>query len=348
MSADTISPRPRTRPRPSRSGPTRTRTATAAATRPLSPPPPPLPPRARTPAREPPLSCPIRPRICPRTPPTASTATLRRSSAPSSTCAAALVPLCPSSVRSFPLVPLSPKPTTPTPTPTHPPYQPTPCATPSSRTHPQLQAATPSGWLGGAANDDPSDADQYWIGWDVVYSMLHFAEGSPPAAAELRAGVMKYMREVGRAGGVVCCSGCGALPRPCCAFFAVRAGVEPGCIRVAATHVLLLCRPVVLPCCVRRPSAGCTPPQWPGGPPSAGQSGPTWPTTSWTPSAACPRTTGPSCWRSALSPRRKGSTGWLTLARIPWSRLRSWRTGYPSRAGGRSLRRGRTRKRKRI
>ena len=55
-----------------------------------------------------------------------------------------------------------------------------------------------AGWLGGPANDNEGDHDQYWIGWDVVYALMQFAEAEPKEAPRVEAALLRYVAETAR------------------------------------------------------------------------------------------------------------------------------------------------------
>ena len=61
------------------------------------------------------------------------------------------------------------------------------------------QDADPDGWLGGPGNRPaPDDGDQYWVGWDVAYALMQYAEAAPAEAPQMRRAVVKYALEAAR------------------------------------------------------------------------------------------------------------------------------------------------------
>ena len=61
-----------------------------------------------------------------------------------------------------------------------------------------LAMQAPSGWLGGPANDSPADRDQYWVGWDVLYSLMSWAEAEPAQRDHVRVALLAYSAEASR------------------------------------------------------------------------------------------------------------------------------------------------------
>ena len=61
-----------------------------------------------------------------------------------------------------------------------------------------LDLQAPSGWLGGPANDNADDRDQYWPAWDVVYALLMWAEAEPAQAMRVQTSLMAYAAEASR------------------------------------------------------------------------------------------------------------------------------------------------------
>ena len=56
----------------------------------------------------------------------------------------------------------------------------------------------PDGWLGGPANDHPGDRDGYWIGWDVCYALMQWAEAEPAQAPRVQAALLRYVAAASR------------------------------------------------------------------------------------------------------------------------------------------------------
>ena len=61
-----------------------------------------------------------------------------------------------------------------------------------------LDQQSDAGWLGGPANDNADDHDQYWIGWDVVYALMQYAEAEPKDAPRIQAALLRYAAETAR------------------------------------------------------------------------------------------------------------------------------------------------------
>ena len=61
-----------------------------------------------------------------------------------------------------------------------------------------LSHQSEAGWLGGPDNDSPGDPDQYWIGWDVVYALMQFAEAEPTHAPRIEKALLRYVAETAR------------------------------------------------------------------------------------------------------------------------------------------------------
>ena len=61
-----------------------------------------------------------------------------------------------------------------------------------------LDMQAPSGWLGGPANDSPGDRDQYWPAWDVLYSLLSWAEAEPVQRDRVQVALVAYAAEASR------------------------------------------------------------------------------------------------------------------------------------------------------
>ena len=61
-----------------------------------------------------------------------------------------------------------------------------------------LDTQSTSGWLGGPSNDNAADRDQYWVGWDVLYSLMSWAEAEPAQRDRVRAALLAYSAEASR------------------------------------------------------------------------------------------------------------------------------------------------------
>lgn len=56
-----------------------------------------------------------------------------------------------------------------------------------------LANQTLDGWLGGPQNDDASDPDQYWLAWEVLWSLLQLAEAEPSTADTIKSSLLRYI-----------------------------------------------------------------------------------------------------------------------------------------------------------
>lgn len=61
-----------------------------------------------------------------------------------------------------------------------------------------LHAQSEAGWLGGPENDDPSNGDQYWVAWEVLWSLLQLAEAEPARRAGVRSALLAHVAEAHR------------------------------------------------------------------------------------------------------------------------------------------------------
>jgi hypothetical protein len=61
-----------------------------------------------------------------------------------------------------------------------------------------LEHQSKDGWLGGPDNNSPDDPDQYWVGWDVVYALMQYAEAEPAQAPRIEKALLRYVAETER------------------------------------------------------------------------------------------------------------------------------------------------------